>query len=74
MLTNKVVLCFESEFSTKEEGSWLKTYNQKSVIHLTLFHELPNALLVVQFEAVDLGSVKRFLLAASPIHAGELGE
>lgn len=72
MLANKVVLCFESEFSTQDVWIWLRAYNQKSVTPLTLCDELPNAVFVVQFMAVDLGAVKQALLAASPLGANEI--
>lgn len=72
VLLNKVILCFESEFSKQPVENWLRIYDQKkSTLHLTLFDELPNALFVVQFDAINLEAAKQSLLEASPLWAGE---
>lgn len=68
---NKVVLCFESEFSTQAAWAWLRTYNLSYGAKLSLANELPHAVFVVQFEADDWPGTKRALLAASPLKAGE---
>lgn len=67
---NKVVLGFEEEFSISRARSWIRSYNQKSAIHLKVFHKLHNALFVVKFDSEDLVAAKNSLLAASPLAPG----
>lgn len=71
MFSNKVVLCFDEEFTSNQARDWLWTYNQSSEYVLTFSNELPNLLFVFQFETEDLAETKRFLLAASPLKVGE---
>lgn len=71
LFANKVVLCFESEYTTQDVWTWLRTYNQTCCAHHSLFNKPPNAVFVVKFEAVDWTGTKRALLDASPLKAGE---
>lgn len=67
-----MVLGFESEYSGAEAPNWIRSFNLKCVVPLTLCDKLSNALYVVQFEAVALNAVKALLLASSPLGAGEI--
>lgn len=71
ILSNKLVLSFESELNFLEARAWIKDYNQKSKIRLTLHDELPNTLFVVHFDVVDIIATKNHLIAASPLEAAE---
>lgn len=68
---NKVVFCFETEYTTPEVWTWLREYNKENGAHLSLFNELPNAIFVIQFEEADWAGYKRALLNASPLKVGE---
>lgn len=69
---NKVILCFEEEFSEKEAKKWVAYYNQRNDIKLTVVGELPNALFVVLFAEDNLAAAKATLLASSPIGVCEI--
>lgn len=71
LTANKVVLCFESEYTTQAVWTWLRAFNQPGGIQLSLFNELPNAVFVVEFGGVDWPGTKQKLLSASPLKAGE---
>lgn len=71
LAANKVVLCFESEYTTQEVWTWLRAFNQPGGIQLSLLNELPNAVFVVEFGGVDWAGTKRTLLSSSPLKAGE---
>lgn len=67
LLSNKIVLGFESEFSVAKVQNWLRAYNAKNVPHLSFSEELPHALYVVEFVTPNLSETKANLLAASPL-------
>lgn len=69
---NKVVLCFEVEYTTPEVWTWLREYNKERGAHLSLVNELLHAVFVVQFAEADLLEAKRSLLNASPLKVGEV--
>lgn len=69
---NKVILCFEAEFTTAGAGEWVEFFNQKNDIQLTLADSLPLALFVVQFNTDNLPATKTALLAASPLGARDV--
>lgn len=69
---NKVVIGFEEEFTIYRAKSWLRSYKPSHLRKIEIFHELPNALFVVQFDAEDLPAAKSLLLASSPISLGDL--
>lgn len=71
IVSNKLVLSFETELSFQEVHDWIKDFNQSRKTRLTLHDELPNALFVVHFDAVDLLATKQRFLAASPLGAAE---
>lgn len=62
-----MVLVFESEFSMAQARSWIRSFNLKNLTKLTIVDELPNALLVAQFDSPDLAITKSHLLEASPL-------
>lgn len=70
---NKVVLGFEEEFTLYRAKAWVRSYNlAHNHLKLEVFHELPNALFVVQFNTGDLLETKQALIAASPIGIGDI--
>lgn len=64
---NKVVLCFEVEFTETAAKSWIESYNLRNDLHLTIVDTLHRALFVAQFDVENLAAAKERLLAASPI-------
>lgn len=75
LFDNKVVLGFEEEFTLYRAKAWVRSYNLTNVPKLEVFHELPNALFVVQFNIQDTSEwpdTKRSLLAASPLGVGDI--
>lgn len=69
LLGNKVVLAFEEEFTMAKATKWIKTFNQKKGLLLTLVDELPQTLFVVQFESRKPEKIKASLLATSSLIA-----
>lgn len=72
LLSNKVVLCFVSEFSGAEARNWIQFYNLQGGVPLTLCEELANALYVVKFEVEDRKAAKALLLASSSLGVGDI--
>lgn len=72
LLSNKVVLSFKEEFTKADADRWLKVFNQKKGILLSLVDELHQALFVVQFISGNPAETKAQLLAASPLFAEEV--
>lgn len=71
LLSNKVVLGFESEYSGVTARNWIRSYNLKSSVLLTLCNELAHSLYIVQFKASDLSALRLQLLDSSPLGSGE---
>lgn len=66
---NKVILCFEREFSLSDARDWVLCYNQKRGIKLNIVDALPLALFVALFDVDDPLLAKSTLFAASPLEA-----
>lgn len=64
---NKVVLCFEVEFTEGEAKAWVDSYNLRNKPHLAIVDSLRLALFVAQFDVENLAAAKARLLAASPL-------
>lgn len=69
---NKVMLCFEEDFSAYNARQWVTSFNQRSAIQLTLVTSLPLALFIVQFDDKNLAETKAALLAALPLGTSEI--
>lgn len=69
---NKVILCFEEEFTLSDARDWVYCYNQKRGVKLTIVDALPLALFVALFDVDDPVAAKSALLAASPLGVHEV--